>query len=58
MIIEVNLTIEQRIELIQKTDKNFDVLDVGIGPVDVHEWINQNYPEIPKIAIAYIINKK
>jgi len=58
MIIEVNLTIKQRIELIQKTDNNFDVLDVGIGPVDVHEWIDQNYPEIPKIAIAYIINKK
>ena len=55
MIIEINLTIEQRIELIQKTDKNFDVLDVGIGPVDVHEWINQNYPNIPKTAIAYII---
>ena len=54
MIIEVNLTIKQRIELIQKTDKNFDVLDVGIGPVDVHEWINQNYPNIPTIANAYI----
>ena len=55
MIIEVNLTVEQRIELIQKTDKNFDVLDVGIGPVDIHEWINQIYPNIPKTAIAYII---
>ena len=55
MIIEVNLTVEQRIELIQKTDKNFDVLDIGIGPVNIHEWINQNYPEIPKTAIAYII---
>ena len=32
MIIEVNLTIEQRIELIQKTDKNFNILDIGIGP--------------------------
>lgn len=55
MIIEINLTIEQRIELIQKTDKNFEVLDIGIGPVDIHEWIDQNYPNIPKIAIAYII---
>jgi len=55
MIIEVDLTIEQRIELIQKTDKNFDILDIGIGPVNVHEWIDQNYPNIPKIAIAYII---
>ena len=58
MIIEVNLTIKQRIEIIQKTDKNFDVLDVGIGPVDIHEWINQNYPEIPKTATVYITNKK
>ena len=58
MIIEVNLTIKQRIELIQKTDKNFDVLDVGIGPVDIHEWINQNYPEIPKTATVDITNKK
>ena len=55
MIIEVNLSIEQRIELIQKTDKNFNILDMGIGPVNIHEWINQNYPEIPKISIAYII---
>jgi|LakMenEpi03Aug12_release.lakeMendotaPanAssembly.Ray.scaffolds.fasta_scaffold4885637_1 hypothetical protein len=58
MIIEVNLTIEQRIELIQKTNKNFDILDIGIGPVNIHEWINQNYPEIPKTAIVYINNKK
>lgn len=58
MIIEVNLTIEQRIELIQKTDKNFNILDIGIGPVSIHEWINQNYPEIPKTATVYIIKKK
>ena len=58
MIIEVNLSIEQRIELIQKTDKNFNILDMGIGPVNIHEWINQNYPNIPKTAIAYLINKK
>jgi hypothetical protein len=58
MIIEVNLTIEQRIELIQKTDKNFNILDIGIGPVNIHEWIDQNYPNIPKTAIAYLINKK
>ena len=58
MIIEINLTIEQRIELIQKTDKNSEVLDIGIGPVNIHEWINQNYPNIPKTAIAYLINKK
>lgn len=58
MIIEVNLTVEQRIELIQKTDKNFNILDMGIGPVNIHEWINQNYPNIPKTAIAYLINKK
>lgn len=55
MIIEVNLTIEQRIELIQKTDRNFNILDIGIGPVNIHEWINQHYPNIPKTAIAYII---
>ena len=58
MIIEVNLTVEQRIELIQTTDKNFNILDMGIGPVNIHEWINQNYPNIPKTAIAYLINKK
>jgi hypothetical protein len=55
MLIDVELTIEQRISIIQKIDKNFDILDFGIGPVNLHNWIDQNYPTVPRKAIAYII---
>ena len=33
MIVEVTLTIEQRIGLIRLTDENFDILDLGIGHI-------------------------
>ncbi len=67
MIVEVTLTIEQRIGLIQLTDENFDILDFGIGHVpedideqdeNINKWIDDNYPEIPKTADVFIINKK
>ena len=58
MIIEVTLTVKQRIGLIQLTDKNFDILDFGIGPVNFHKWIDDNYPEIPKTADVFVTNKK
>ena len=58
MIVEVTLTIEQRIGIIQLTDNKFDILDIGIGPVDIHKWIDDNYPEIPRTADVFVINKK
>jgi len=67
MIVEVKLTIEQRIGLIQLTDENFDILDFGIGHVpedideqdkNIHQWIDDNYPEIPRTADVFVINKK
>jgi hypothetical protein len=58
MIIEVTLTVEQRIELILSIDEKFTILDIGIGPVNIHQWIDDNYPEVPRTATVYIINKK
>jgi hypothetical protein len=67
MIVEVRLTIEQRIGLIQLIDENFDILDFGIGHIpedideqdkNIHQWIDDNYPEIPRTADVFIINKK
>jgi hypothetical protein len=67
MIVEVTLTIKQRIGLIQLVDQYFDILDFGIGPIpedideqdkDIHQWIDDNYPEIPRTTDVFIINKK
>jgi hypothetical protein len=67
MIVEVTLTIEQRIGLIRLTDENFDILDFGIGHIpedineqdkNIHQWIDDNYPEIPRTTDVFIINKK
>ena len=67
MIVEVTLTIEQRIQLIQLVDENFDILDFGIGHIpedideqdkNIHQWIDDNYPEIPKTADVFVTNKK
>jgi hypothetical protein len=67
MIVEVTLTIEQRIQLIHLVDENFDILDFGIGPIpedideqdkNTHKWIDDNYPEIPKTADVFVTNKK
>ena len=67
MIVEVTLTIEQRIGLIRLTDENFDILDFGIGHIpedideqdkNIHQWIDDNYPEIPRTADVFVINKK
>ncbi len=58
MIIEVTLTVEQRIELILSIDEKFTILDIGIGPVNIHQWIDDNYPEIPKTADVFLINNK
>jgi hypothetical protein len=35
----INLTIDQRLDIIKKIDQHFDILDFGIGPVpdDVDE---------------------
>jgi hypothetical protein len=67
MIVEFTLTVEQRIQLIQLVDENFDILDFGIGPIpedidaqdeNIHKWIDDNYPEIPKTADVFVTNKK
>jgi hypothetical protein len=31
---------------------------MGIGPVNFHKWIDDNYPEIPKTADVFVTNKK
>ena len=58
MIVEFTLTVEQRIQLIQLVDENFNILDMGIGPVNFHKWIDDNYPEIPRTADVFVTNKK
>ena len=62
MIVEVRLTIEQRIGLIQLIDENFDILDFGIGPIpedvdeqdeNIHRRIDSFYPGLPRTTKVY-----
>ena len=62
MIVEVTLTIEQRIQLIQLVDENFDILDFGIGPIpedideqdeNIHRRIDSYYPGVPRTTKVY-----
>ena len=62
MIVEVRLTIEQRIGLIRLTDENFDILDFGIGPIpedideqdeNIHRRIDSYYPGLPRTTKVY-----
>lgn len=64
--LSINLTIDQRIEIIKKVDQHFDILDFGIGPVPsdideqdeiIHRWIDSYYHGVPRTTkVYYIIN--
>ena len=63
--IDVELTIDQRIEIIEKVDQHFDILDFGINSnfnketqdEDLHKQIDQMYPGVPrKVTTYYTIN--
>ena len=59
--IDVELTIDQRIEIIEKVDQHFDILDFGIDSnfnrdtqdEELHKQIDLMYPGVPRIVTAY-----
>ena len=66
IVIDIELTIDQRIEIIEKIDQHFDILDFGINSnfnrdtqdEDLHKTIDKLYPGVPrKVTAYYIINK-
>jgi hypothetical protein len=63
--IDVELTIDQRIEIIEKVDQHFDILDFGINSnfnrdtqdEELHKQIDLMYPGVPrKVTAYYMIN--
>ena len=63
--IDVELTVDQRIEIIEKVDQHFDILDFGINSnfnrdtqdEDLHVQIDKMYPGVPrKVTAYYMIN--
>ena len=64
--LKVNLTIDQRLDIIKKIDQHFDILDFGIGPVPtdvdeqdeiIHRRIDSYYPGVPRATkVYYTIN--
>ena len=59
--IDVELTVDQRIEIIEKVDRHFDILDFGINSNfnaytqddDLHKRIDEIYPGVPRKVTAY-----
>ena len=59
--IDVELTVEQRIEIIEKVDQHFDILDFGINSnfnrdtqdEELHKQIDLMYPGVPRKVTAY-----
>lgn len=59
--IDVELTIDQRIEIIEKVDQHFDILDFGINSnfnrdtqdEELHKQIDLMYPGAPRKVTAY-----
>lgn len=59
--IDVELTINQRIEIIEKVDQHFDILDFGINSnfnrdtqdEELHKQIDLMYPGVPRKVTAY-----
>lgn len=58
----IDLTIDQRIDIINKIDQHFNILDFGIGPVPmdvgeqdeiIHNMIDTYYPGIPRTTKVY-----
>jgi len=63
--IDVELTVDQRIEIIEKVDQHFDILDFGINSnfnrdtqdEELHKQIDLMYPGVPrKVTAHYTIN--
>jgi hypothetical protein len=63
--IDINLTVDQRIEIIEKIDQHFDILDFGINSdfnretqdEDLHKQIDMMYPGVPRKVTAYYITE-
>jgi hypothetical protein len=59
--IEIDLTLEQRLELAEKSYSMFDILDFGLGiesimPIEnYHNMIDAYYPGIPRKTTVKII---
>ena len=59
--IDVELTIDQRIGIIEKVDQHFDILDFGINSnfnrdtqdEELHKQIDLMYPGVPRKVTAY-----
>lgn len=59
--IDIELTIDQRIEIIEKVDQHFDILDFGINSnfnrdtqdEELHKQIDSMYPGAPRKVTAY-----
>jgi hypothetical protein len=59
--IDINLTVDQRIEIIEKIDQHFDILDFGINSdfnretqdEDLHKQIDVMYPGVPRKVTSY-----
>jgi hypothetical protein len=65
IVIDVDLTVDQRIGIIEKVDQHFDILDFGIKSdfnretqdEDLHKQIDMMYPGIPRKVTAYYITE-
>lgn len=63
IVTDIELTVDQRIEIIEKVDQHFDVLDFGIKSdfnretqdEDLHKQIDMMYPGVPRKVTAYYI---
>lgn len=59
--IDIELTVDQRIEIIEKVDQHFDILDFGINSdfnrdtqdEDLHKQIDIMYPGVPRKVTSY-----
>jgi hypothetical protein len=63
IVTDIELTVNQRIEIIEKVDQHFDILDFGIKSdfnretqdEDLHKQIDIMYPGVPRKVTAYYI---
>jgi flavodoxin len=63
IVTDIELTVDQRIEIIEKVDQHFDILDFGIKSdfnretqdEDLHKQIDIMYPGVPRKVTAYYI---
>jgi len=59
--VEIDLTLEQRLELAEKSYSNFDILDFGFGTESImdedvyHKMIDAYYPGVPRETIVKVI---